>query len=719
MKYSWIVILILLSLSSLFCKTEVSYLEEANAFFEKGYYRDAESILDQAIIETPNDLEAYLLMFKVKFALQNLLEAYENLNFYLTNNLGSDNDYYNDLMLVLEEGIILQGKGNRYFQLGKMPSYINSVNSDYSPIVSLDGERLFFTSARKSEQLKENVFVANRVNGKWGRPTMVKQLSSVGNESVNSFSKDGEFIYLFGNFAGDRNKQGDIYKAQKVSSAWTTPEKIEAISSKHAEMQPYVFDDKVMFFTSNRPGGLGGYDIWVSQFSGSWEKPINLGSVINTHGDEQTPFLDWDGETLYFSSNGYPTFGGLDIFKSTKVGLSWTDWSEPVNLGVEINTVRNDRHFYKVKNSNEVYLSSDRNNSTGFEDIYKAYSSSEYNSAAVVVSGTVKDIFGNPVSGEITWKCFYDEREFTVKVSSSNSGFYKVYIPQNSAVEYSTFMEGYFYAEDKLDIPAESREFTHNITLYPIEEKSYVINNIFFDYDKAILRTESFKKLDELVQLMTINDSLQASIVGYTDNKGTDSYNQKLSEERAQSVYDYLTSKGISDNLVSFRGEGEKNPRYENDTEENRQKNRRVEFDILKTFKKLSNSDEEELVVEEIEDTTSTNYNELDKMIDYDKDKINIIVIQESKETEYLISFFEPLEEVVINNKMRRLATQSNIKGDVAVKLRNKNGVVSVEDIKLPEDKDAPYFEKAVNNLFNQWKVERRDIGRYIITFEF
>jgi len=240
-----------------------------------------------------------------------------------------------------------------------MPTYMNSRNSDYGVVVTPDGKQLYFTSLRPARNEKENIFRAERLNNLWGRPFPVEELNTDKNEAVGSFSNDGTIMYLSGNY--ERGKiDGDIYSSTLINGIWQTPVNIPELNSSQVEAHPYIFEDKWMFFSSSRDGGFGGTDIYVSELlDGTWQSPENLGEMINTAGNEQTPFLHYDGKTLFFSSNAHVGFGGYDIFKAVKIGDKWTDWSIPENLGLPINSTKNERHYYQARNSDEVFLSTD------------------------------------------------------------------------------------------------------------------------------------------------------------------------------------------------------------------------------------------------------------------------------------------------------------------------------------------------------------------------
>ncbi|HNT52085.1 MAG TPA: OmpA family protein [Candidatus Syntrophosphaera sp.] len=253
--------------------------------------------------------------------------------------------------------------------LRPMPDYFNSGNSDYGAITDPQGKHVYFTSLRPTRPDKENIWRAEIFRSGYGKPYLVQELSTDKNEAFGSFSEDSCSAWISGNY--EKNKlDGDIYQVD-YADTWSQPRNLSSLNSPQLDIQPMVFADRYLFFSSARTGGYGGTDLYVSELlEGEWSTPQNLGPLINTSANEQTPFLDFDGRTLYFASSGHPGFGGYDIFRAYKTGDSWQDWSLPENLGLPFNSPRNDRYFYHIPATNEGFLSSDRKVS-GFEKIYR------------------------------------------------------------------------------------------------------------------------------------------------------------------------------------------------------------------------------------------------------------------------------------------------------------------------------------------------------------
>ena len=498
-----------------------------------------------------------------------------------------------------------------------MPSYLQSRNSDYSAVVTPDGRYLYYTSLSPARTEKENIWRAERLATGWGRAYEVTELNTDKHEAIGSFSSDGQIAYLSGNYKRGQI-DGDIFKSVWTGSKWGNPQPLEALNSPAVEAHPFVFEDRLMFFSSSREGGFGGTDIWVSEFrAGEWSSPVNLGPIVNSSGNEQTPFLADDGRTLFFASNHHPGFGGYDLFKAVKIGDSWQDWSIPENLGLPVNSIRNDRAFFHIPASNEALVSTDRQ-ADGFEKIARinlvyaappSYVVIDDNTGEEVVvvitpegdipegqepivvpekplyakiSGRMTDQDGNPLSGEIEFTTRINDGVYRDVAVADENGYYEINLPVSESYNVIVNKEAYMLYTEKIPF-GSAEDTTHNITLQELEpEKVFTFQNILFEFDSAVLKTESFAVLDEIVLTLLNNTWLKLDIAGHTCNMGSDAYNLKLSKERAASVYEYLTSKGIEAQRLTHTGFGEAHPLNDNATIAKRQQNRRVEFTVKK-----------------------------------------------------------------------------------------------------------------------------------------
>ncbi len=518
-----------------------------------------------------------------------------------------------------------------------LPSYLSSRNSDYGALLTPDQKYLWFTSLAPSRFDKENIWHAERLATGWARPYPVEELNTDKNEAIGSFSADGKTAYIFGNFARGQ-KDGDIYSSEFKNGKWQSPKAIMELNSDQVESHPMVFRDSLMFFASSREGGYGKSDIYLSFYrDGAWTAPINLGPQINTPGNEQTPYLDADGRTLFFASDYLPGFGGDDLFRSVRVGKSWTNWSDPDNLGLPINSIRNDRHFQHVGSSSEAFISTDRK-ADGFEKmmamnvafhIPTSYivtdpSTGEKTTVVVgpngdvilgpdgevvavvndegqivkpegetapeeleivyqIITGTITDEKGNPLIAEVEVITEYNGRTYREYTTSDENGAYSISIPKGKDFKVIVNKEGYLQKVEDVSAPAEDRPITLNLVLQPLEkEKVFIFQNILFDFDKATIKKESYPIVDEIVVTMLSNPEISIEISGHTCNMGSDEYNLKLSKARAQAVVDYLIAKGVETSRLRSEGFGETKPLNENKTRAERELNRRVEVKVLK-----------------------------------------------------------------------------------------------------------------------------------------
>ena len=503
--------------------------------------------------------------------------------------------------------------------LRPMASYLQSRNSDFGTVVSPDGQKLYYTSLSPTRTAKENIWRSERLATGWGRPYPVEELNTDKNESFGSLSMDGNTAYLFGNYKRGQI-DGDIYRSFLINGKWSAPRPIEALNSPEVEAHPSVYRDSLMFFTSSRDGGYGGFDLYVSEYkNGEWQEPENLGPEINTPGNEQTPFLDYDGRNLFFASDYHPGFGGYDLFKVVKIGESWQDWSIPENLGLPINSIRNDRYFFHTLHSNEALLSTDRQ-AAGFEkmmnmslvyaippsyivrdeltgeeitviitpegdfkedeefEVEEPVKIPEY----VTVTGRVTDEDGKPLRITIEFTANIDDMVYRDVAFSDENGEYRIAL--NRADKYNVLVnkEGYLVNAQIL-IPGGRKELTLNIIMRELKEhKVFAFQNIQFNFDSSILKQESFAVLDEIVVTLLTNPHLELEVSGHTCDIGADEYNLWLSKRRANSVYDYLVLRGVEKERLSHTGYGEERPLNDNKNAEQRELNRRVEFKVIK-----------------------------------------------------------------------------------------------------------------------------------------
>jgi outer membrane protein OmpA-like peptidoglycan-associated protein len=484
---------------------------------------------------------------------------------------------------------------------------INTKYDEYFPVLTIDGRYLYFTFSGKHTK-GEDIYYSQLVGDTWIKPqNLGKPFSTVGNDAVNSVSADGNIIVIFGSYKPHQGG-GDNYYAERTEKGWSEIKPFpKPLNSPYWDCDGYLTSDgRAFLFTSDRPGNVGefvrggqffhgGYegntDIWVSERTaeGTWSKPVNLGSVINTPFSERSPFLHPDGRTLYFSSDGHYGLGSLDVFKSVRLNdTSWTEWSEPVNLGREINTAGLDIAYKITTDGKYAYFASDREGGKGGYDIYRVKLPPEARPVknVVTVRGTVTDEFQKPLNSGISWFDLETGREAGRLYSNPQTGEYIIALPEGRSYSYFAEKEGYYSVSNRVDLTKSGvTEMTVDITMYSVsalENLPVKLNNIYFDTDKWELKPESFVELDRVYEFLKTNPAVKIEISAHTDSRGSEDYNLVLSQKRAESVVNYLLSRGISGERLVARGYGETIPVVPNDTEENMAANRRVEMKVIK-----------------------------------------------------------------------------------------------------------------------------------------
>ena len=478
---------------------------------------------------------------------------------------------------------------------------INSPHDDYMPQSSPTGAVLYFTSQRRGfpgttydkddNSWGEDIYsVSRKPGGGWGVPGLLPPpVNSVLNDGAPAFTADGQGLIFVGCGRNEGFGSCDLYQAALDGSKWSNPRNLgNVVNGSDWDSQPTISSDgRMIIFTSTRDGGFGGEDLYmiVKDRYGAWATPVNLGDVINTPFDEQSPYLSADNRTLYFSSTGHPGFGKRDLFK-TVLDNTTGRWSEPVNLGQPLNSEGDDRYF-TIGGSGEVgYFASNRKGGLGGLDLYSIeIPQSMRPQPTVVVSGTVTSSKDKKPIGAFILVEDIDTAEVVASLkSNSETGKYLVVLPQGRNYSVSANHEGYFFYSQKFDVPrgGQYQELTRDIELKPIEKGSrIVLNNIFFETGKAILSPDSKVELQKAVDLLKANPKMVIEVGGHTDNVGRAETNMTLSHERAKAVREALVTGGIAPERLKAKGYGQTSPVASNDTPEGRQANRRTEFVIL------------------------------------------------------------------------------------------------------------------------------------------
>jgi outer membrane protein OmpA-like peptidoglycan-associated protein/tetratricopeptide (TPR) repeat protein len=463
---------------------------------------------------------------------------------------------------------------------------INTAEPEYLPSLTIDGKTFIFT--RRVGFINEDFFYSKKTGAGWGKAKSIEgNVNSEMNEGAQNISQDGDWIVFTGCDRPDGFGSCDIYISYFDEHGWSEGVNLGGrINSDQWESQPCLSPDKQnLYFSSRRFGGFGGSDIYVShmQANGKWGEPENLGPVINSKGDEQSPFIHADNQTLYFTSDFWPGYGENDLFFCRKGPGG--DWSVPVNLGYPINTINNEGSLFVTADGKTTYYASNKSDSKGSMDIYSFELREDVRPYKTLwVKGQVFDkttTKGLPSSVELIDLA---TRQPVSKVQTDEEGRYLVTLPVGKDYAFNVNRKGYLFYSDNFSLshnPGDS-SFEKNIPLQPLEvNAAIVLNNVFFDVNKFDLEPQSQVELDKIVQLLKDNPTLKIEISGHTDNAGKPGDNLTLSNNRAKAVINYLGSKGIAAMRLTAKGYGETKPAADNKTEEGKAKNRRTEMRVV------------------------------------------------------------------------------------------------------------------------------------------
>lgn len=470
---------------------------------------------------------------------------------------------------------------------------INSSKSEYSPVLSADGQTLYFCRRTNLNNL-EAIHAADYVSEKqWTDAAIIPELNAQrANLAPLAISTDGTRMIIYRNSKiafTDKTKEGwskvSNYSSNINSSNWQGA----ATLSSNGRVMIFEARYREDAVKSRDPETIDLY-IAQKQKDGSWGQSVNLGSVINTAFDERSPFLHPDMRTLYFSSEGHGGLGGLDVFKTTRLDDSWTKWSEPQHLGKGINTASNDWGYKLSTDGKTAYYSAAP---LGQSDIYQVNVPEELRPELVsTLTLYVVDDAGKAIEADVILENTADGATIGELRTDPTNGRAFAVLPNEGRYGYVITKEGYFPVSNNVDLEeiGLQLEVTDTIRLIPIKEiiesqTKIELKNLFFDFDEFTLQQGSFPELNRLASIIQQN-KVRIKVLGHTDNKGTQAYNKKLSEKRARAVKAYLINLGISEELIDTKGLGETQPIASNDTPKGQAQNRRVEIQLLKMNKK-------------------------------------------------------------------------------------------------------------------------------------
>lgn len=479
------------------------------------------------------------------------------------------------------------------FEPFNMGAEVNSEGDDVLPVLTADDKYLFFTTRRPGctggfdaslNDFPEDFYSCEWSNNKWTEAVNIgPPVNTDLNEGAACFTQDGNFVFFTGCNREDGFGNCDLYIARFDGKKWNKAENLgKTINSQYWDSQPWLsYDNKRLYFSSSRPSGLGGTDIWYSDWSGSsWSAPVNLGKPVNSPGNEYSPFLHSDGLTLYFSSDFHDGFGSTDLFYSR---LGNDIWSDPVNLGYPLNSPGKENNIYINASGDKAFYNSSKAGGFGRNDLYSFTLDPKIRPLkAIFVRGTVTDsTTGKPVAAEVRFIELSTGDTVRNVRTDAQKGRFLLTLPSKRSYTAYVDQKGYLFASRNFTITDADSGKDVEIKLQPIKiGASIVLKNLFFETAKYDIDPTSFVELDELVKFLVQNASIKVELGGHTDNVGTAEYNRKLSASRAASVKTYLEQKGIKAERISANGYGPDKPVASNDTEEGRALNRRTEVTI-------------------------------------------------------------------------------------------------------------------------------------------
>ncbi len=610
--------------------------EKAKQCMQANDFAKAMTYLNQAQQKDPNYSDIYIMkgdIYNFNLRSDSAMRCYQRaieligepdpMLYYIAGNEGAKCGAYDyalkTLQLFLQKGLqysdvhpdaqktianckfaIEEMKNPKRFELQNLGSNINSDWDEYLAAITADDGEIVFTVKRPRDQqtvcafcLNEEDLYASRkdAGGEWlSREALGSPVKSGYNEGAQCLSPDGKYLLYTMCDADFGMGSCDLYWAKRIGDRWSRPRNFGAPVNTNAwESQPTMAaDGMTVYFASSRSGGFGGMDIWKTTMTaeGEFSIPENLGPAINTPGDDAAPFIHSDGRTLYFASNGRVGMGGYDLYYATLQPDG--SWSEPRNMGYPINSPADEINIFINASGTMAYISSDKDGGYGGLDLYSFVLDDALRPNPVTyIKGYVRDAFtGDPLAARLEMVDLNTKQLLASTTSDAQTGSYLACVHTGSNVLLNVSHPDYPFYSENFQVEKSYDElspYMKDILLQPTDVGTVVtLKNVFFDFDRTELKPESFVELDKLVEYLRKNAGLRIEIGGHTDDQGTDEYNDRLSENRAKSVYDYLVGKGIPADRLQYKGYGKRMPVAGNDTEEGRAANRRTEFKIIR-----------------------------------------------------------------------------------------------------------------------------------------
>jgi outer membrane protein OmpA-like peptidoglycan-associated protein/tetratricopeptide (TPR) repeat protein len=610
-------------------KKAIGYYEEGRRYYDLKYYADAEQYLLDAIKTDEKFQDAYLVLAEVFWEQKKYTSAIEYYSkglaidptFYPKGYLNKGNlelriarytDALESFKLFLDKdttkgkyrlqaihgidvanfGIYATAHPVEFEPVNLGPN-VNSRFDEYWPSLSADEQTLVVTRLVNVQEfgrgVQEDFFFSNMTQEGWSfMKNAGYPLNTSDNEGAQSISANGKLmVFTVCNRKGVIGRC-DIYYSIKEGDQWSYPKNMGGmINSSAKETQPSLSaDGRTIYFASDRPGGKGGLDIWMSQKNedDTWQLPVNLGDSINTSGDEMSPFIHPDDQTLYFSSDYLIGLGGFDIFVS-KRNMSG-GWGKPKNLGYPINTHRDETGLIVNARGNTAYFASDINPENG-RDIFqfKLYKDVRPVEVSYMKGTVIDEKTRQRLQANFELYNLKDGKLISQSQSDPITGEFLVCLPTDRNYMLNVNRPGYLFYSDNFSLSGVfhvDQPFLKDVLLKSlITGEMVVLNNIFYETGSYNLKEESKYELEKVIKFLNSNPTVNIEISGHTDNIGTEAYNIHLSENRAKSVVKYLTEHGINSARLTSKGYGYSIPIDNNESEEGRARNRRTELKII------------------------------------------------------------------------------------------------------------------------------------------
>jgi outer membrane protein OmpA-like peptidoglycan-associated protein len=567
-----------------------AYLQLGLIYKAQGHLGDARETLEyMSTLEHANHAPTYFELADLYMQLGEYEKAKENAEKFLALNPRNKNRRMEARQYVANADFAMENKAlAKSFNPRPMPPGVNAFPMQYFPILTVDGNAIIYTRRLGITMDYDEDLVISRkgVNGEWLEPeSLSENINSAFNEGTCTISADGRRL-IFTSCHGRRGYGScDLFISERTGNEWSEPVNLgPEVNGPEWDSQPTLSPDgRTLYFVSNRRGGLGGRDIYVSHLSDSntWQEAMNLGPAINTRAEDVSPFIHPDNQTLFFATNGRTGFGGYDIYYAERLG---NEWGEVQNFGAPVNSGEDQVSLFISADGKKGYYSLEDQQDPSVKSVIYEFDVPEelqVSQRASYVFGRVTDEkSGKPLIANVELFDLENQERVGLVESDPETGNFLMVLAEGS--EYGLYVNSTGYLYKSLTFNYASEPVEQDVELTPIKTGSVtVLNNIFFETDKYELQQRSEVELNKVIKFMNNNPDINIEISGHTDNVGARDYNQELSEKRAESVGDYLTQNGVENSRLTIAGYGQEQPAFPNDTPKNRQKNRRIEFKII------------------------------------------------------------------------------------------------------------------------------------------